>query len=84
MSKYILYLAIIGIILASFMLGGAVSYSFVVAAPEQPVTAAPPTVEACEKKFMAGEQPIYKCVDDEPPWAVCYQPEGGVMQCVKE
>lgn len=51
---------------------------------EEVVAAPTPTVIPCPEWRMAGGQIIYKCVDDEAPWATCYQPLGGVLQCLKE
>lgn len=54
----------------------------VLIAPEAPTVV--PTPGTCVKWMMAGDQAIYKCVDGEAPWATCYQPQGGVLQCVVE
>lgn len=50
-------------------------------APEAPTVV--PTPGTCLKWMMAGDQAIYKCVDEEAPWATCYQPAQGVLQCGK-
>lgn len=55
----------------------------VTAAPFEPMATVTP-VPPCQLWRMAGDQKIYKCVDDEAPWATCYQPAGGVLQCLKE
>lgn len=52
-----------------------------VAAMEPQATATP---NPCEEWAKAGAQIIFKCIDDEPPYAICYVPVGGVMQCLKE
>jgi hypothetical protein len=44
----------------------------------------PEPVKPCIEWMTAGAQVIFKCVDEEPPYATCYSPVGGVMQCLKE
>lgn len=41
----------------------------------------PEPVEACPPWRMAGAQMIFKC-DDPDAMVTCYQPAGGVLQCV--
>jgi hypothetical protein len=45
------------------------------------LTAVP--VESCEPWRMAGTLIIYKCVDEDPPWATCYA-QGVMLFCVME
>lgn len=70
-------------ILFGLPVGAFLLFKPLVAAPSVPAATAEP-IEQCSEWRKAGVQVIHKCVDDEPPYAICYVPVGGVMQCLIE
>lgn len=84
---FVMGLAVIGLLLYSWLFG---LPSFVVnAAPVDVEAASEPQATAmpenpCAEWGLAGAQTIFKCIDEEPPYAICYVPVGGVMQCLKD
>lgn len=72
-------LCLAGMLVTAFVVG---DLSVSAATPEPVATATP--INPCAEWGLAGAQIIFKCVDEEPPYAVCYVPVGGVMQCLIE
>lgn len=87
MNRHEVYLAIVISILSAFMFLAAAfpPVNFVsseVVALEPMATPAPPDPPGkCFEWKTAGIQMIHKCVDDDEG-IVCYQPVGGVLQCL--